>query len=149
MRRLNRQNGNTMNTTTITPRIYVACLASYNSGTLHGSWISAAQSADDIRADIAVMLRASQYPNVTLKDADGIEYASAEEWAIHDFEGFGSYKLSESEDIDALAELAEAIQENGDIYSAYVDHVGQRYASVEGFKDDYLGAYDSLQAYAE
>ena len=31
-----------------TPRIYVACLAAYNGGTLHGEWIDADQSADDI-----------------------------------------------------------------------------------------------------
>lgn len=31
-----------------TPRIYVACLASYNNGVLHGRWIDANQSADDL-----------------------------------------------------------------------------------------------------
>ena len=36
-----------MNTTTTTPKIYVACLASYNAGILHGRWIDADQDADD------------------------------------------------------------------------------------------------------
>lgn len=138
-----------LTTSKVEPRIYVACLASYNNGVLHGKWIDATQSAEDIRAAIADVLRSSKFPNVTLHDSDGLEYASAEEWAIHDYEGFGSCKLSESEDIDTVAELAEAIEDNGDIYSAYVDHVGQRYASVEGFKEDYQGAYASLEAYAE
>ena len=30
------------------PRIYVACLAAYNAGRLHGRWIDANQSAEDI-----------------------------------------------------------------------------------------------------
>ena len=30
-------------TTNTEPRIYVACLAAYNNGILHGAWIDAAQ----------------------------------------------------------------------------------------------------------
>lgn len=33
------------------PRIYVASLSDYNAGTLHGKWIDADQSAEDIQAD--------------------------------------------------------------------------------------------------
>jgi Antirestriction protein (ArdA) len=29
------------------PRIYVACLAAYNNGRLHGEWIDADQPADE------------------------------------------------------------------------------------------------------
>jgi len=54
---------------TETPRIYVACLAAYNSGRLHGRWIDAAQDAEDIKAQIAEMLKESPEPG-------------AEEWAI-------------------------------------------------------------------
>jgi len=59
-----------------TPRIYVACLAAYNAGRLHGRWIDAAQDAADIQAEVRKMLAASPQ-------------ADAEEWAIHDYEGFG------------------------------------------------------------
>jgi len=48
------------------PRIYVACLASYNNGVLHGAWIDAVQDADALQAEVATMLRASPYPNVTV-----------------------------------------------------------------------------------
>jgi antirestriction protein len=34
------------------PEIYVACLASYNSGQLHGEWINAAQDADILEEEI-------------------------------------------------------------------------------------------------
>jgi len=40
-----------------TPKIYVACLASYNNSILHGEWIDAAQSADEIKDEINKMLR--------------------------------------------------------------------------------------------
>lgn len=40
-------------------RIYVACLAAYNNGILHGAWIDAQQSVEAINADIQKMLRAS------------------------------------------------------------------------------------------
>ena len=75
------------------PRIYVACLASYNAGTLHGEWIEASQSADEIHKEIQSMLRRSREP-------------IAEEWAIHDYEYFGGYELSEWESIDASPALA-------------------------------------------
>jgi len=41
-----------MTTATDTPRVYVACLASYNNGILHGEWIDATD-ADEIREEIA------------------------------------------------------------------------------------------------
>ncbi len=37
------------------PRIYVACLAAYNNGYLHGAWIDADQDADEIRDEIAAI----------------------------------------------------------------------------------------------
>ncbi|NII10295.1 antirestriction protein ArdA [Oleiagrimonas sp. C23AA] len=56
------------------PRIYVACLAAYNNGYLHGTWIDAHQDAGGIRDEIAAMLARSP-----IKDA--------KEYAIRDYEG--------------------------------------------------------------
>ena len=36
----------------LNPRIYVACLAAYNAGYLHGAWIDANQTADQIEDEI-------------------------------------------------------------------------------------------------
>ena len=47
-------------TDTDTPRIYVACLASYNAGILHGEWIDATD-ADEIREAIETMLSKSRH----------------------------------------------------------------------------------------
>ena len=142
-----------------TPRIYVACLASYNSGTLHGRWIDCDQDADDIRAEIAAMLRESPEPNVLVDcpDCNGAgcpdcgdsgQVPSAEEFAIHDFD-FGGLHLEEYEDIDDVAKWAALIVEHGPAFAAYADTVGTDYATADGFQDAYRGEWDSEQAYAE
>ncbi len=78
---------------TFNPKIYVACLAAYNSGILHGHWINADQEPDKIWEGIAAMLKASPI-------------AGAEEYAIHDYEGFEGASLSEYSGIDEVAALA-------------------------------------------
>jgi antirestriction protein len=83
-----------------TPRIYVACLASYNNGRLHGTWIDAYQSAETIWTEVEVMLESSPDP-------------WAEEWAIHDYEGFGTIRLGESEPFARVAAMAAGIVEYG------------------------------------
>lgn len=120
---------------TDTPRVYVACLAAYNNGKLHGRWIDADQGADHIRAEIAEMLKASPE-------------ADAEEWAIHDFENFGGLRLSEGEDIGQLAELAELIAEHGDVFAKLVDHVGGLEHARQLMQEEYAGAHDSLEDFA-
>ena len=64
----------------VTPRIYVASLADYNNGNLHGRWIDADQDPEEIRAEVAAMLAGSRE-------------AVAEDWAIHDYEGFGPFTV--------------------------------------------------------
>lgn len=49
-------------------RFYAACLASYNSGRLHGAWIEATTEESDMQAEIDSMLRRSPCPNVTRQE---------------------------------------------------------------------------------
>ena len=86
--------------TEVSPRIYVACLSSYNNGHLHGQWIDANQDAEAIHEEIQDMLGVS--PMI-----------GAEEWAIHDYEGFQGLEISEYEDIQQVADVAGYIQEHG------------------------------------
>jgi antirestriction protein len=116
------------------PRIYVACLAAYNSGFLHGAWIEADQDAESIYSEIRSMLAASP-----------IEHA--EEWAIHDYEGFCGLSLSEYEGIEQVAAYAAAIAEHGEAWACYAADVGIDYA-IEHFEDAYCGAWESELAYA-
>ena len=80
------------------PRIYVACLAAYNNGRLHGRWIDASQGEEAISDAVQVMLADSPEPD-------------AEEWAIHDYEGFHGCRISEYAGIERVAALAEFIEE--------------------------------------
>ena len=117
-------------------RIYVACLAAYNNGFLHGAWIDANQEEDQIYSEIKEMLMKSPIP-------------MAEEWAIHDYEGFEGLSLSEYESIASVVEMANIIEEFGEAWTCYVDHVGVDYATREGYEDAYRGEWDSEEAFAE
>lgn len=121
-----------------TPRIYVASLADYNAGTLHGTWIDATQSADDIRDEIQAMLKASKEPY-------------AEEYAIHDFEGFGSYRLSEYEDLETVADIAEAIEEHGELITELLNHLGtdDPREAIKYHENNYQGEFKTLEDWAE
>lgn len=77
----------------VEPRIYVASLSDYNNGHLHGCWIKAAQTPERIYDEIHQMLATSPSPN-------------AEEWAIHDHEGFDFHPLADTESIDTISCLA-------------------------------------------
>jgi len=118
------------------PRVYVACLAAYNAGTLHGEWMDAAQEEEDLLEAIQDMLARSPEP-------------SAEEWAIHDYECFGGLRLGEYEDLGRVAELARLIDEHGAAFAAYAGNVGTEHATGDGFEECFRGEWDSEEAYAE
>lgn len=121
------------------PRIYVACLASYNSGKLHGKWIDCDIDSDDIREKIQEMLKVSPE-------------SFAEEWAIHDYTNWGSLKLDEHEDIDHLSQIAQLIEEHGEFFGALISHVGgvgQLEEAITLMEQCYQGEYESLADWAE
>ena len=123
-----------MSTTKITPRVYVACLASYNAGKLHGKWIDATQCPDDIQADVDAMLAESTEP-------------FAEEWAIHDHEGLGD--IGESESFERVSAIGQAIDNAGDdapALLAFMDYDSNN--DPEDFEDCYAGEWDSLEDFA-
>lgn len=117
-------------------RIYVACLAAYNSGTLHGVWIDALQDVADIWAEIATMLQASPIED-------------AEEHAIHDYEGFGDVRLSEYAAIESVAEIATFIEEHGELGGKLISYCGDVDRAGEAITDHYAGEYRSLAEFAE
>ncbi|MCG8419821.1 MAG: antirestriction protein ArdA [Proteobacteria bacterium] len=119
------------------PRIYVACLAAYNAGHLHGAWIEADQDTDDLAAEIDEVLKTSPV-------------TGAEEWAIHDFEGFGAFNVDEYESLEDVAKMANLIASKGAIVSAFVQAQGCGLDEAEAeFEERYCGAWESLTAFAE
>lgn len=112
-----------------TPRIYVACLAAYTNGKLHGTWINCNQDAEVICEEIKEMLSNSPEP-------------IAEDWAIHDFEDWQGIQINERESIERIAELAEMLEEHGEAFAVYCRYYGSD-ASAEDFTEHYLGEYKS------
>lgn len=117
-------------------RIYVACLAAYNNGILHGRWIDAAQGEDHLWDGIKAMLAASPMPD-------------AEEWAIHDHEGFEGVSIREYESIPTVAELAAFIDEYGPVGTKLVEHFGDLDEAKDTMRDHYAGVYSSVADFAQ
>lgn len=92
-------------------RIYVASLSDYNNGILHGRWIDADQDVDTIHEEIAKMLKESP---VARKHGD-----VAEEYAIHDYDGFGGFNLGEYESLAKITAIANALDEYPSVVVAH------------------------------
>lgn len=123
------------------PRIYAASLSDYNAGILHGAWIDAAAEPYELQASITAMLEQSP---TTLRYGD-----PAEEWAIHDYDNFGSVRLGEYEPVEHVAAVARGIAEHGQAFAAWVASADGDPDAPEQFLDAYLGQWDSVEAYAE
>ncbi|KZE34497.1 antirestriction protein ArdA [Chelatococcus daeguensis] len=100
------------------PRIYVACLAAYNNGYLHGAWIDADQDAD--------------------------------EYAIHDYEGFEGVTIEEYASIDSVARMGAFIAERGALGAGLLEQfVGDIDQAESALQDCYHGQFASLADYME
>jgi hypothetical protein len=73
------------------PRIYAASLSDYTAGRLHGARLEATD-IQRLRAGVTAMLKTS--PS-----------GDAEEYAIHDFEGFSRYLPSEFADLELVCAI--------------------------------------------
>jgi antirestriction protein len=118
------------------PQIYVASLADYNNGRLHGEWLDAARDPADIHADITAMLARSREPD-------------AEEFAIHDYDQFGTCRIHEYDAIELVSRIANGIREHGFAFGAWAEVQEGAVEHLDEFEDAYLGHYASVEAYAE
>jgi len=114
------------------PRIYVACLAAYNSGVLHGAWIEVEDDADAVWSEIRAMLAASPVP-------------MAEEFAIHDYEGFGGVEIAEYASVARVVEIAAFLRERGELGALVLGEVGGDLdAAGAALDNQYHGVFSSL-----
>jgi len=120
------------------PRIYVASLSDYNAGRLHGVWIDASEEIEIVYTAVEDLLSSSPEPG-------------AEEFAIHDYEGFGSVRFSEYEKLETVVRIAQGIAEHGKPFAGWAAHLGESQWDdhLDEFADGYLGSYDSMEDYAE
>ncbi|NEP51370.1 MAG: antirestriction protein ArdA [Moorea sp. SIO3C2] len=118
-------------------KIYVACLASYNAGQLHGEWIDCDQDSDSIMEEIQEMLKRSPQPN-------------AEEWAIHGTEGFGDWTPS---NLGQASMAAEMMSDHGEAAIAWIENYAHDGLDPsewnDRFQDQYYGEHESEKAFAE
>ena len=130
--------------TIVAPAIYVADLAAYNSGILHGNWISLAdKSSDEVSEEIEAILA----EGTKLYSEKHTLNGKHEEYAIHDYEGFGPIKVGEYDSVSDLVDHVERMSDDPDKYFAYLSAVGDDYG--DGFdSDEVYGPYDSREDYA-
>jgi antirestriction protein len=127
------------------PRIYVASLADYNCGILHGTWITLDELADldDVTAQVDVMLRRSPAVRRGLS-------CTAEGYAVHDYEGFDGYDVDEYTTLSRVVAVAAAIAEHGEAFAAFLNDRGEESVeeSMKDFTDRLCGVWKDEQDFA-
>jgi antirestriction protein len=119
------------------PRIWIASLSDYNEGRLHGEWVNAAVEADQLHAAAQRILASSPDPD-------------AEEWAIFDYDNFGSYRPGEYDDLATVATVARGIEKHGFAFATWADLSEIAVADLETeFEDAFMGHFDSRELFAD
>jgi len=123
-------------TVTQTYSIYVACLAAYNNGKLHGVWVDIDEGTtlDDVIEEVQTMLRNSPEEG-------------AEEWEIHDTDWYGGHSPTTIEEaVEYVEKLSESYLDD-DAFASFVSLWG---VDDAGHADEaYAGKWDSDEAFAE
>lgn len=112
---------------------YIACLASYNNGTLHGAWVDLelVEDVDDIQECIAWVMATSSEPG-------------AEEYAVHDWSGVPrSMQTTEWPNWAETLPLLKAVAEYGEAFEVWHDNAPGYNLDPADFRDAYVGSYDS------
>ncbi|MCE3237839.1 MAG: hypothetical protein K0R24_820 [Gammaproteobacteria bacterium] len=113
------------------PKIYVACLAAYNNGYLHGQWIEANQDTERLHQAVKEMLARSPMPH-------------AEEWAIHGYEDFGGVSIGESTPFETVSEIAALIVEHGESGAGVLRYMGGDIGNAKQLLEEcYMGEFDT------
>jgi antirestriction protein len=138
-----------MTVLTDTPKVWIACLASYNAGRLVGEWVDATDidemyAARDRVAKAAVeeAKKAGEYP---------VYFGEPEEFAIHDYDNFGSLAstLGEYPSWAKVAKIGAMIEEHGAPMLAWLETLDELdEIDEDDFHDHFRGEWDSEAAYA-
>jgi antirestriction protein len=118
------------------PKIYVACLAAYNSGILHGAYIDATLHPDEMLVLIGEMLEKSPV-------------IGAEEWEIHDFDDFDCIRIDRWEDLQQVHDIACFLVDKGELAAKLLQELGNEEVDYvrQYMEDNYIGKYDSTRDY--
>lgn len=124
-------------TTHYEPSIYVADLAAYNAGHLHGVWINASNGEEEIQEQIQAMLKESPIAN-------------AEEWAIHDYENFDGIEISEYESLERIVDYVCFLNEYPEFGGLLANYFNNDLEEANrAATEQYQGCYSSLENYVQ
>jgi antirestriction protein len=125
--------------------IYVASLADYNCGILHGVWITLDDTIelDDVSLQVDAMLKES--PAVSRELC-----CLAEEYAIHDYEGFEGYEVREFTPLAEVVAMAAAIATHGEAFALFANDRDSANLedSVATFIDRFCGTWTTEDDFA-
>lgn len=117
------------------PMVWIACLAAYNDGQLHGEWVDAAVEEDELAAAAQRILASSPIPG-------------AEEYAIFDTDQFGAFNVGEYDRLETVARVARGIKEHGHAFGVWAQLHDADPDMLAGFEDAFIGEYDSREDWA-
>lgn len=124
------------------PSVWIACLASYNSGILHVAWVNVPETVKEFQEEIDKVIKSSPFPD-------------SEEWAFHDYFDFAPFEVDEWEDMNTLIMKANVLNslESYEVEAfdkwEYNEHSGDDAQSIlDRFRDEYRGEYQSGEDYA-
>lgn len=125
---------------TLEPAIYVVCLGCYNEGEGDGDWFDISEATqDEIRAHFGIK-------------PDGHGSCGHDEYIVHDFQGFGAYKLGEVSPHVAITEGLALIKagSRGLALSALADyHSDTPSECASRLDDEYHGEAKGMADFAE
>jgi antirestriction protein len=137
-------------TLTTTPKVWIGCLASYNAGRLIGEWTE----ANDLDEMLDTQKQVAEQAIAAAKEAGEwpVYFTEPEEFFLADNEGFGD-AIGEYTPLERVAELAEAIEEHGDAFLAFLrirDDVDSDDVAeiVSDFENRFCGEFESMRDYA-
>ena len=121
-------------------KIYVACLASYNMGYLHGAWIEPSDDLEELQEAIKQVLKTSPAP-------------CAEEWAIHDYDDFPN--MGEYPDLQAICDYVELVEGNehglqpDEIRAVLDNFCGSISCAKNALDNNFCGVWDSFRDFTD
>lgn len=72
----------------------------------------------------------------------------AEEWAIHDYKGFGDLKINEHDSLETIVKYLEFIEEHEELGLLVLAVHNGSFDDAENTLENYIGEYDDLAEYA-
>ena len=123
------------------PAICVLCIASKEAGYLHGKWIDATLSAEEIHAAISALRACSPV-------------AATKGYELHETKGFGSLQIDQAMSIQLIADLAAFITEYGQLGAAILDETNCNIDEAttlitEHYYSDYRNTVEFAEYYLE